>query len=286
MHANALQQSEQQAHALLEERVLELQKWRAEAHTLAQRLLEEERRTADASRRNVVALIKRSVHGLKCDCLGTHRECAPLHAQGAGSHCLNNHMLLQAPHHSRIIGVHLLCIHLHTHAARIREEAAQATVALAGRRAHMEGLESEAERLRAAAAVVRAELLQTESALARARGDSDRHRAAATAAEQQCIMLAVYSRDWGECRASPHQPTVAANCYLQQHVNTQLAAARAALSEKEAELDHVTSVTRHSEANKEQQRQRLESAHTALRDAEARAAAAGSAADAARRELE
>jgi hypothetical protein len=45
-------------------------------------------------------------------------------------------------------------------------------------------------------------------------------------------------------------------------------------------------VTRHSEANKEQQRQRLESAHTALRDAEARAAAAGSAADAARRELE
>jgi hypothetical protein len=52
----------------------------------------------------------------------------------------------------------------------------------------MEGLESEAERLRAAAAVVRAELLQTESALARARGDSDRHRAAATAAEQQvCV---------------------------------------------------------------------------------------------------
>ena len=45
-------------------------------------------------------------------------------------------------------------------------------------------------------------------------------------------------------------------------------------------------MTRHSEANKEQQRQRLESAHTALRDAEARAAAAGAAADAARRELE
>jgi multidrug efflux pump subunit AcrA (membrane-fusion protein) len=69
-------------------------------------------------------------------------------------------------------------------------------------------------------------------------------------------------------------------------INTQLAAARAALSEKEAELDHVTTVTRHSEANKEQQRQRLESAHAALRDAEARAAAAGAAADAARRELE
>jgi hypothetical protein len=48
MHANKLQQGEQQAHALLEERVLEVQKWRAEAHTLAQRLLEEERRTADA----------------------------------------------------------------------------------------------------------------------------------------------------------------------------------------------------------------------------------------------
>jgi hypothetical protein len=53
----------------------------------------------------------------------------------------------------------------------------------------MEGLESEAERLRAAAAVVRAELLQTESALARARGDSDRHRAAATAAEQQVCVV-------------------------------------------------------------------------------------------------
>jgi hypothetical protein len=86
---------------------------------------------------------------------------------------------------TRVYFVYLL-LRNHTHT---REEAAQATVALAGRRAHMEGLDSEAERLRAAAAVVRAELLQTESALARARGDSDRHRAAATAAEQQVCVV-------------------------------------------------------------------------------------------------
>jgi hypothetical protein len=57
------EQGEQQAHALLEERVLELQKWRAEAHTLAQRLLEEERRTADARYSDYIIAL--------CCCTGT-----------------------------------------------------------------------------------------------------------------------------------------------------------------------------------------------------------------------
>ena len=66
-----------------------------------------------------------------------------------------------------------------------RDEAAQACIALAARRAHVDSMDAEADRLRAAAAVMRAQILEGETALARARGEADRHRAAALAAEQQ-----------------------------------------------------------------------------------------------------